>query len=93
MARPVLARDEHIVRRAGLTSSNYDVTPDGQRFLMIRDEDDLSTARVEIGTPWPQPNRLDPAARQDVGNHTGVQRIPVVNQIARRSQEPLNGDP
>jgi hypothetical protein len=27
----------------GLTSSNYDVTPDGQRFLMIRDEDDLAT--------------------------------------------------
>jgi eukaryotic-like serine/threonine-protein kinase len=23
----------------GLTSSNYDVTPDGQRFLMVRDED------------------------------------------------------
>jgi eukaryotic-like serine/threonine-protein kinase len=27
----------------GLTSSNYDVTPDGQRFLMIRD-DDVDTA-------------------------------------------------
>jgi len=27
----------------GLTSSNYDVTPDGRRFLMIRDEDDLAT--------------------------------------------------
>jgi eukaryotic-like serine/threonine-protein kinase len=26
----------------GLTSSNYDVTPDGQRFLMIRDEDDVT---------------------------------------------------
>jgi hypothetical protein len=23
----------------GLTSSNYDVTPDGSRFLMIQDED------------------------------------------------------
>ena len=32
----------------GLTSSNYDVTPDGQRFLMIRDEDDLSTASNTI---------------------------------------------
>jgi hypothetical protein len=28
----------------GLTSSNYDVTPDGQRFLMIRDEDDSTTS-------------------------------------------------
>jgi serine/threonine-protein kinase len=27
----------------GLTSSNYDVTPDGQRFLMIQDEDDATT--------------------------------------------------
>ena len=32
----------------GLTSSNYDVTPDGQRFLMIRDEDDLATASSTI---------------------------------------------
>jgi hypothetical protein len=23
----------------GVTSSNYDVTPDGQRFLMVRDDD------------------------------------------------------
>jgi hypothetical protein len=31
---------------AGLTSSNYDVTPDGGRFLMIKDEDqDSATSR------------------------------------------------
>ena len=31
---------------AGLTSSNYDVTPDGARFLMIKDEDqDSATSR------------------------------------------------
>jgi hypothetical protein len=30
----------------GLTSSNYDVTPDGQRFLMIEDADqDSATSR------------------------------------------------
>jgi eukaryotic-like serine/threonine-protein kinase len=28
----------------GLTSSNYDVTPDGSRFLMIQDEDDTTTS-------------------------------------------------
>ena len=32
----------------GLTSSNYDVTPDGQRFLMIRDEDDLATVSSTV---------------------------------------------
>ena len=37
----------------GLTSSNYDVTPDGQRFLMIQDEDvdktSSSTVVVVVG--------------------------------------------
>ena len=31
---------------------------------------------VEIGTPRRKPNGLDPAAHQDVGNHTGVEGIP-----------------
>ena len=35
--------------------------------------------------------RLDPAAHQDVVNDTGVQRIPVVNEIARCPQETVNG--
>src|SRR5687768_4771910 len=34
---------------------------------------------------------LNPAARQDVGNDMGVQGIPVVNQIARRPRETING--
>ena len=32
----------------GLTSSNYDVTPDGQRFLMIRDEDDVTSTSSTV---------------------------------------------
>jgi hypothetical protein len=28
----------------GLSSSNYDVTPDGERFLMIQDEDVMTTS-------------------------------------------------
>ena len=39
MARPLFSRYERFVRRPGLTSSNYDVTPDGSRFLMINDDD------------------------------------------------------
>ena len=40
--------------------------------------------RVEIGTPRRQPDGLDPAAGQDFGHDTSVERIPVVNQMARR---------
>ena len=33
----------------GLTSSNYDVLPDGSRFLMIQDEDqDSNTSRQMV---------------------------------------------
>jgi eukaryotic-like serine/threonine-protein kinase len=32
----------------GLTSSNYDVTPDGNRFLMIRDDDQDSTTSTQL---------------------------------------------
>ena len=32
----------------GLSSSNYDVTPDGQRFLMIQDEDVATTSSDRV---------------------------------------------
>ena len=39
----------------GVTSSNYDVTPDGQRFLMVRDDDvDVVSSRVVVVTNWAQ---------------------------------------
>ena len=33
---------------AGITIANYDVTSDGQRFLMVKDEDDVSRLRVVL---------------------------------------------
>jgi hypothetical protein len=38
---------------AGATSSNYDVTPDGQRFLMVRDQDqDAAPKAVNVVLGW-----------------------------------------
>jgi len=45
----------------GLTSSNYDVTADGKRFLMIKDEDqDLATSKqIIVALGWAnEVNRL-----------------------------------
>ena len=37
----------------GTTSSNYDVTPDGQRFLMITDsEQDATPTQVNVVLNW-----------------------------------------
>ena len=37
----------------GLTSSNYDVTPDGQRFLMVKDEDqDITSKQIIVVQGW-----------------------------------------
>jgi hypothetical protein len=44
MEGTLLARHEQLLRRTGATSSNYDVTADGKRFLMITD-DDMDRAR------------------------------------------------
>jgi hypothetical protein len=36
----------------GVGSSNYDVTNDGQRFLMVRDEDDVTATRIVVVLNW-----------------------------------------
>ncbi len=37
----------------GVSSSNYDVTPDGQRFLMVRDEDSrIAGTRIVVVLNW-----------------------------------------
>ncbi len=36
----------------GVGSSNYDVTADGQRFLMVRDDDDISATRIVVVLNW-----------------------------------------
>jgi serine/threonine-protein kinase len=47
----------------GVTSTNYDVTPDGQRFLMVRDDDvDVASSRVVVVMNWAE--ELKDAARR-----------------------------
>jgi hypothetical protein len=36
----------------GVASSNYDVTADGQRFLMVRDDDDITARRIVVVLNW-----------------------------------------
>jgi hypothetical protein len=36
----------------GVASSNYDVTADGQRFLMVRDDDDITATRIVVVLNW-----------------------------------------
>jgi eukaryotic-like serine/threonine-protein kinase len=36
----------------GASSSNYDVTPDGQHFLMVRDDDRVSAKQIVVVLNW-----------------------------------------
>jgi hypothetical protein len=37
----------------GVTSFNYDVTPDGQRFLMVKDmHQDVASNKIEVVLNW-----------------------------------------
>jgi Tol biopolymer transport system component/tRNA A-37 threonylcarbamoyl transferase component Bud32 len=36
----------------GVASSNYDVTADGRRFLMVRDDDDVTSTRIVVALNW-----------------------------------------
>jgi hypothetical protein len=39
----------------GVTSSNYDVSPDGQRFLMVRDDDtEIAETKIIVVLNWAQ---------------------------------------
>ncbi len=39
----------------GVTSFNYDVTPDGQRFLMVKDvHQDVASTRIHVVVNWTQ---------------------------------------
>ena len=39
----------------GVTSFNYDATPDGQRFLMVKDVDqDVASNRIHVVVNWTQ---------------------------------------
>ena len=46
----------------GVTSSNYDVTADGQRFLMVRDENAaIAATRIVVVLNWPEELRRQTA--------------------------------
>ena len=54
--------------------------------LLFDRPDEPFSVRVEIRAPPRQPDGLNPAALQDLAEHPGVERIAVVNQIARLPQ-------
>ncbi len=52
----------------GVASSNYDVTPDGQRFLMVRDDDDVSSTRIVVVLNWVEELKRAAAATAGTAN-------------------------
>jgi hypothetical protein len=54
MEGSLLPRHEQLVPAPGLSSSNYDVTADGKRFLTIKDddEDSVTSDRIVVVQGW-----------------------------------------
>jgi hypothetical protein len=48
LSQPKLLFEKPYSYGAGITISNYDVTSDGQRFLMVKDEDNVGRLRVVL---------------------------------------------
>ena len=48
LSQPRLLFERPYSYGAGITISNYDVTSDGQRFLMVKDEDNVGRLRVVL---------------------------------------------
>jgi hypothetical protein len=48
LSHPTLLFERPYSYGAGITISNYDVTSDGQRFLMVKDEDNVGRLRVVL---------------------------------------------
>ena len=44
----MLLRDPDWTAGAGITIANYDVAPDGQRFVMVRDDSRVGRLRVTL---------------------------------------------
>jgi len=36
----------------GASPASYDITPDGRRFLMVRDDDQVSATRIVVVLNW-----------------------------------------
>ena len=49
----------------GVSSSNYDVTPDGQHFLMVRDDDRVGANRIVVVLNWAEELKTKARARSD----------------------------
>ena len=63
----------------GVSSSNYDITPDGQRFLMVRDEDlSVVGTRVVVILNWAE--ELRARSRRDAQNRVDATRIAASTQ-------------
>jgi hypothetical protein len=45
---------------AGITIANYDVTPDGQRFIMVKDE--AAAGRVNVVLHWAEELKMSAPA-------------------------------
>ena len=58
---------------AGATSSNYDVTADGSRFLLIRDDDQdrVTSKQIVVAQSWADElsRRVEPLVSQDLNLH------------------------
>jgi hypothetical protein len=48
LSQPKLLFERAYSYGGGITISNYDVTADGQRFLMVKDEDNVGRLRVVL---------------------------------------------
>ena len=62
LARPQMVFEQHYAFGAGITIPNYDVSHDGQRFVMIKDE--ATAGRLNLVVNW-----LPTLARREAANH------------------------
>ena len=62
LAAPQMLFERQYAYGAGITIANYDVTADGQRFVMVKDES--SAGRLNVVLNWQSElNRLVPAGK------------------------------
>jgi hypothetical protein len=50
LTSPRLLFEQQYAYGAGITIANYDVTPDGQRFVMVKDE--ATAGRLNVVLNW-----------------------------------------
>jgi Tol biopolymer transport system component len=66
LSKPEILFEGHYERATGWNGyANYDVTPDGQRFLMIRSEDEPAPTRIHVVLDWAEElkKKVPPATR------------------------------